>query len=37
MVPHKGVAEVSKTGNLWERWVVAMHGWQGELMDGKVV
>ena len=34
--PHKAVAEVSKIGNLQERWVVVRHGWQSELMDPKV-
>ena len=27
VVPHKAVAEVSKIGSLWERWVVVIHGW----------
>ena len=28
VVPHKAVAEVSKTGNLLEKLVVVNHGWQ---------
>ena len=34
VVPHKAVAEVSKTGNLWERLVVVNQGWQSEATDG---
>jgi len=34
VVPHKEVAEVSKIGNLLERLVAAMHGWQSESTDG---
>ena len=34
VVPHKAVAEVSKTGNLQERLVVVNHGWQSESTDG---
>ena len=34
VVPHKTVAEVSKTGNLLERLVVVNHGWQSEATDG---
>ena len=34
IVPHKVVAEVSKTGNLEERLVVVNHGWQSESTDG---
>ena len=37
IVPHKAVAEVSKIGNLIERWVVVIDGLQRELMDRKVV
>ena len=33
-VRHKGVAEVSKTGNLKERLVVVKHGWQNEATNG---
>ena len=33
-VPHKALAEVSKIGNLWERFVVVSHGWQGKSTDG---
>jgi len=34
VVPHKAVAEVSKIGNLWERLVVVIQGWQSEATDG---
>ena len=34
VVPHKAVAEVSKTGNLQERLVVVNPGWQSESTDG---
>ena len=38
VVPHKAVAEVSKIGNLEERFVVVSHGWQSKpTMDRKVV
>ena len=33
-VPHKAVAEVSKIGNLSERFVVVSHGWQSKSTDG---
>ena len=33
-VPHKAVAEVSKSENLYERLVVVNHGWQSEPTDG---
>ena len=34
VVPHKAVAEGSKTGNLEDRLVVVNHGWQTESTDG---
>ena len=34
IVPHKAVAEISKIGNLLERWVVVTHGCQSEPTDG---
>ena len=34
VVPHKAVAEVSKTGNLQDRLVVVNQGWQSEATDG---
>jgi len=34
VVPHKAVAEVSKIGNLLERLVVVIQGWQSEATDG---
>ena len=33
-VPHKAVAQVSKIGNLHERFVVVSHGWQSKSSDG---
>ena len=38
VLPRKAVAEISKIGNLWERWFVVMHGGRANpLMDRKVV
>ena len=34
LVPHKAVAEISKIGNLLERWVIVTHGCQSEPTDG---
>ena len=34
VVPHKAVAEVSKIGNLWERFDVVSRGWQSDPTDG---
>ncbi len=34
VVPHKAVAEVSKTVNLWERLVVVNRGWESKNTDG---
>ena len=34
VVPHKAVADISRIGNLWERFVVVNHGWQSESTDG---
>ena len=34
IVPHKAVAEISKIGNLLERWVVVTHGCQSEPTEG---
>jgi len=34
IVPHKAVAEVSKIGNLQERSIVVMRGWQSKPTDG---
>ena len=34
VVPHKAVAEVSKIGNLQERFVVVSHGSQSKATDG---
>ena len=37
IINYIAVAEASKIGNLLERWVVVIHGWQSELISRKVV
>ena len=34
VAPHKAAPDVSKIGNLLERLVVVIHGWQSEPFDG---